>query len=166
MIEHIFYRETKKGQMATVVLSDGAKKIDILFFNKQLMEFGELLEIGKVVVVDAKVLKNYSDDEKYQDYLRISASNIEYVETEKNKFAKYLSIALKNKHKKYFAELKNLLLQYKGDTPTVLFYLVEQKTSKIMGSKTLGDDYKINPSSELVDKINTLCNDNICKVVF
>ena len=162
MITHIFYKETKKGQMATLVLSDGTKKIDVMLFNKTLMEFGDRLEIGKIIVANCTVMKNYNDDEKYKDFHRISINDIDNAEIVLSKYAKYFSISLQKHHNQQFIDLKNILLQNPGTCPVVLHY----KVDNIVGSVTLSDKYNVFPNKELNQKIAILFNDKISNIAY
>jgi DNA polymerase-3 subunit alpha len=162
MIEHIFYRETKKGQMATLVLTDGVKKQDVIMFNKTLLEYGEKIEVGKIVVASCMVMKNYSDDEKYKDHHRVSVNEIEDAEIVRSKYAKYFAISLQKQHQQKFKELKDLILKNSGTTPVVLNY----KVDNIVGSTILNEKYNIKSSSDMEIKINNFLNSKSSKTIY
>jgi DNA polymerase-3 subunit alpha len=162
MIEHIFYKETKKGQMATLVLSDGVKKQDALMFGKTLMEFGEDIAVGNIIVANCTVLKNHSDDERYKNYLRVSVNSIADAYSVKSEYARYFSIYLQAKHIPKFKELKTVLLNNSGKTPVVLHYSIDD----IKGHTTLVEKYNINASDTVANEVNNLLTDKVVRIVY
>lgn len=152
LVEKIFYRESKKGQMANVLLKDGSSELNAMVFNDTLLKISDKLEVGKVVIASCIVRASRSTDEKYKNNLQITINDIDEVDVIKAKYAKCFEIFLQNKDQQKFYDLKNILLQNKGKTPVVLHY----NSNGAIGFSTLNEKYNVFATSDLTIQIDVL----------
>ncbi len=158
LIEQIFYRKTKNGQMANVMLSDAYKKINAVIFNDDITKLSANLITGKVVVADITIMPQYNHS--YSP--RIIINNIDNIETIKAKYAKYIVIKLTSKQQNLFIKLKQLLLANTGHCPVVLQY----QLNNCFNSVTLNTQYNINATQDAKRSINNLLTYQACIIYY
>jgi DNA polymerase-3 subunit alpha len=143
LISDIVYRNTKRGQMASLTIEDGEKRINAAVFSQKLAENSEHILLDEVVVVSGKVNKDF------REQWQIIVDRIDPVSKVQIKYAKYLKIKLTEKNKNEYTRLCDLLKKYQGKCPVIIEYQSTNSSGKIPLSK----EFDVSLNRELLDAI-------------
>jgi DNA polymerase-3 subunit alpha len=163
LIEQVFYKETKKGLSADVILTDGKIKLNTKVFSNKIEQLNDKLKIGNVAYISCVVLKNRSNNEKYKDMKTVIIDNIVDVEELKSKYIKYLTISLTEEHISKITQLKQILLDNAGESVVAINYLSAHNT---LGSAFLPAQFNTKASPDLANTINDFLGSNSCKIEY
>ena len=113
LISEVNYRKTQRGQMASLIIEDGVKKINAVLFSQALGANSDQLILDEVVVISGKVNKDF------RDQWQVVIDHIEPVEKVQVKYAKYLKLSLSKNNKLEYVEICQLLncLLYTSPSP-------------------------------------------------
>ena len=156
LISEIRYRNTQKGQMASVIVEDGVKQLNAVLFTKTLGENSEQLLIDEVVVITGKVNKDF------RDQWQVVVDKVEAVEQVQMKYVKYLHIGLNAKQQSKYHKLSQLLREHSGKCPVI----VEYKTESAYGRLPLKPEYSVAPTAQLLESLEQLIGQGRCKVQY
>ncbi|SFV86315.1 DNA polymerase III alpha subunit [hydrothermal vent metagenome] len=158
LISDIYYRTTRKGKlMASLTLEDGKTVLNAIVFAKVLETEGisEQLKVDAVVVISGKIER---DD--YRDGWQLVVDNIENIDSVKERYARSFDISLSSQHIKLFDQLAIELKQNRGKCPVKLTYQTEKST----GVVCLGGEYGVQPSQQLIERVDTLLKHNASQI--
>lgn len=158
LISDVYYRTTKKGKlMASLTLEDGKTVLNAVIFAKVLETEGisEQLKVDTVVVISGKIER---DD--YRDGWQLIIDNIENIDSVKEKYARSFDILLNEQHIELFDQLATELKQNQGKCPVKLVYHTEKST----GSIRLGREYAVQPTQQLIERVDALLKDNVGQI--
>ncbi len=114
-IEQIFYKETKKGVTADVLLSDGKCTIRTRMYSNILEQYRAKLIEGEIIYAKLRVLPA---NEQYKDAKTIVLEHFEHLNVLQSKFIKYVSITLRNADQSACSTLATILREHSAHTPT------------------------------------------------
>ena len=143
LISDIDYRNTRKGQMASLTIEDGQRKINAAIFSQKLAQVSEYLVLDEVVVISGKVNKDF------REQWQVVVDKIESVDKVKVKYAKFLKINLSEKNKNNYLEICNLLKEFKGKCPVIIEYDSGDSSGRIPLSK----EFDVSLDRNLLDSI-------------
>jgi len=154
LISDIKYRNTSKGQMATIVLEDGFRKINAVLFSDILSEYLELLKLDNIVVVVGKITQDFR--ENWQIIIE-KLQNIVDVRTEA---VKYILIELNIDDKDKFEKLAELLKNNHGQCPVIIKYTNNYAYAKL----PLNINYSISINEELTESLDLILGRRAYKI--
>ncbi|MBE7038658.1 MAG: DNA polymerase III subunit alpha [Ruminococcaceae bacterium] len=126
MITKITRKKTQKGDvMANVIIEDFHSSCEMVVFPNVLSRFENVIQEGKIVVVNAGVSFDYNDK------LNLMVKNI--YDIEKVSYPKNLAVYIKIKTEAEFEKVKKLISKYKGMNKLVIF--VEDKNKVFNASE-------------------------------
>jgi len=143
LISDINYRNTRKGQMASLTIEDGEKKVNAAVFSQALGVNSDQIVLDEVVVISGKVNKDF------REQWQIVVDRIDPVDKVQLKYAKYLKIKLSEEDKNAYAELCNLLQEFHGQCPVI----IEYQSNNTSGNIPLTKEYNVSLNRELLDTI-------------
>ncbi|MCW8911551.1 MAG: OB-fold nucleic acid binding domain-containing protein, partial [Gammaproteobacteria bacterium] len=154
-------RKTKTGgKIVSAVLDDRTARVEVRIFEEKFEQYGHLLNKDKLIIVEGKVV--------YDDYFggyRITADSIYDITEARQRFAQRVEIKV-DEAKAANGFLKNLgsVLQpfREGDCPVWVSYKKDAASAVL----SLGDEWKVQPSDELINRLNDLVGDDMVKVVY
>ena len=159
-------RKTQRGsKIVTAVLDDRTARIDVVIYEEAYEKFNHLLEKDKLLVVEGPV----SYDEFNGSY-RIVASTIFSINQAREKFSRGLEINIdKTKANGSWSEaqltqqLSDTLQAYReGQCPVFIQYNSGSEFTRL----ALGDDWKIKPSEDLLNRLKHLFSDEQINVIY
>lgn len=156
LISEIRYRNTQKGQMASVIVEDGVKQLNAVLFTKALGENSEQLHVDEVVVITGKINKDF------RDQWQVVVDKVEAVEQVQMKYAKYLRIALSAEQSAKFQSLSKLLKESSGNCPVI----IEYKTDSANGRLPLKPEYSVAPTAQLLESLEKLIGQGFSQVQY
>jgi len=156
LITEIRYRNTQKGQMASVIVEDGVMRLNTVLFTKALGENSEQLHVDEVVVITGKINKDH------RDQWQLVVDKVESVEQVQMKYAKYLCIGLSVNQRDKYQKLSHLLREHSGKCPVI----VEYKTDTAYGRLPLKPEYSVIPTAQLLESLERLIGQGGCKVQY
>ena len=159
-------RKTQRGsKIITAVLDDRTARIDVVIYEETYEQFGHLLEKDKLIVVEGPV--SYDD---FNASYRITANNIFNITQAREKFSRCLEIKIdKSKANGSWSDseitknLTDVLQTYReGECPVCIQYNSGGELSLI----TLGEDWKIQPSEDLLGRLRGVFGDDGVNVLY
>ncbi len=159
-------RKTQRGsKIVTAVLDDRTARIDMVIYEEVYEKFSHLLEKDKLLIVDGPV--SYDD---FNGSYRVVASSIYDITQAREKFSRCLEINIdKSKANGSWSEaeltrsLTDVLQPYReGECPVCIQYNSGAEFTRM----TLGDDWKIQPSEDLLGRLRHLFSDDEVNIVY
>jgi len=159
-------RKTQRGsKIVTAVLDDRTARIDVVIYEETYETFGHLLEKDTLLVVEGPV--SYDD---FNGSYRIVASSIYSMTQAREKFSRCLEINIdKTKANGSWSEveltrnLTDVLQPYReGQCPVCIQYNSGAELTRL----TLGDDWRIQPSEDLLGRLRHLFSDEQVNVLY
>jgi len=154
-------RRTKTGgKIVSAVLDDRTARVEVRIYEEQFEKFGHLLNKDKLIIVEGGVV--------YDDYFggyRITAKTIYDITEARQRFAKRLEIKVNEKQAAsgFVNELNGVLQPFReGNCPVWINY----KKQDVYVTLSLGDDWNVQPSDELLNRLNKLAGENEVGVVY
>jgi DNA polymerase III subunit alpha len=140
---------TKKGdQMAFLMLSDPSGEVGATVFPDGYREFNRSLQVGNVLLFTGKAdVRNGEVQFIVQSVKTIDELKRNEAINSKKLFVK---ISPEFENQETFSSLKNLFMQFHGDTDVVIYYEKTQNTLKLQ------KEYNVNPTIECLQKIQEL----------
>lgn len=120
MVIKITRKKTQKGDiMASALIEDFHSSCELVLFPNILSKYQNLVQEGKIVVINASVSFDYNDN------LNLIVRNI--FDIEKVSYPKNLTVYIKIKNDLEFPKVKSFISRYKGTNKLVIF--VEDKNT-------------------------------------
>ncbi|MDA3870338.1 MAG: DNA polymerase III subunit alpha [Gammaproteobacteria bacterium] len=159
-------RKTQRGsKIVTAVLDDRTARIDVVIYEETYEKFNHLLEKDKLLVVEGPV--SYDD---FNGSYRIVASTIYNMTEARERFSRCLEINIdKNKANGSWSEtqltqqLSDALQAYReGQCPVYIQYNNGSEHTRL----TLGEDWKVQPNEDLLNRLRRLFSDEQINVIY
>lgn len=144
LISEVNYRKTQRGQMASLIIEDGVKKINAVLFSQALGANSDQLILDEVVVISGKVNKDF------RDQWQVVIDHIEPVEKVQVKYAKYLKLSLSKNNKLEYVEICQLLKEFHGKCPV----MIEYHSNNASGNIPLKSEYDVSLQRDLLDALD------------
>ncbi|MFV2055762.1 MAG: DNA polymerase III subunit alpha [Thiohalomonadales bacterium] len=152
---------TRRGdRMAFVTLDDRSGRVELAVFSDTYQQYRDLLAKDNIVVVKGEV----SIDE-YTGGIKMSAESVYDINKARELFAKrvLLSVSALQMSQGYSLQLAAVLKPYlPGECPVVIDYESNNARAKIR----LGEDWRIQPTDELLHQLRQLTGDGQVTVVY
>jgi len=144
LIAEVNYRKTQRGQMASLTIEDGTRKINAVLFSQALEKNKDQLILDEVVVISGKVNKDF------RDQWQVVIDRIEPIEKVQVKYAKYLNLSLNSKNKLEYKNICQLLKEFHGKCPVI----IEYHSDDASGNIPLNSEYGVSLHRDLLDAID------------
>ncbi len=150
------YRErplkSGKGRMAIFDLEDKSGHVEVVAFSRVFNEVEEVLKSGEPLLLHAMVEVDMDGDTRKVRCSLRGAVTLPDLREQKTA-AVHLRFGPKELEGEGLAKLKALLLEHKGDTPTVIeFNMPGHSCTRL----ALGDEFSVNPSDALLSRVERL----------
>jgi len=154
-------RRTKTGgKIVSAVLDDRTARVEVRMFEEKFEQYNYLLNKDKLIVVEGKVI--------YDDYFggyRITADVIYDITEARQKFARRLEINLKDNNGDHsiVQQLNQVLNPFReGACPVWINY----SRNDVIAKLSLSEDWCVQPSDELINRLDKLAGDNNVAVIY
>lgn len=154
-------RKTKTGgKIVSAVLDDRTARIEVRIFEEKFEQYSYLLNKDKLIIVEGKVA--------YDDYFggyRITAETIYDITEARQRFAQRLEIRIDEQQAAngFINELNTVLNPFReGSCPLWINY----KKQGVIAKLSLGDNWRVQPSDELISRLSSLTGGNEVSVVY
>jgi DNA polymerase III subunit alpha len=154
-------RKTKTGgKIVSAVLDDRTARVEVRIFEEKFEQYNYLLNKDKLIIVEGKVI--------YDDYFggyRITADVIYDITEARQKFAQRLEINIKEAGGDHsiVQQLNQVLNPFReGNCPVWINYT----RNDVMAKLSLSDDWRVQPSDELIKRLDKLAGENSVSVVY
>ena len=154
-------RKTQSGnKIVSAVLDDRTARIEVRIFEDVYEQYSYLLNKDKLLVVEGPLA--------YDDYFggyRLTAKVIYDIDSAREQFAKRLEIRLQQPAagNGFVKHLNDVLKPYReGGCPIWIRY----QTDDALVTLSLGDDWKVQPSDELLNRLRSLTSDEGVNVLY
>ena len=144
LISEVNYRKTQRGQMASLIIEDGVKKINTVLFSQALEVNSDHLILDEVFVFSGKVNKDF------RDQWQVVIDRIEPVEKVQVKYAKYLKLLLSKNNKLEYINICKLLKEFHGKCPVMIEYLSDIASGNI----PLKSEFDVSLHRDLLEALN------------
>jgi DNA polymerase-3 subunit alpha len=144
LISEVNYRKTQKGQMASLIIEDGVRKINAVLFSQSLGSNSDQLILDEVVVISGKVNKDF------RDQWQIVIDRIEPIEKVQVKYAKYLKLSLNKNDIQEYEDICRLLKEFHGKCPV----MIEYYSNNVSGNIPLKSEYDVSLHRELLEALD------------
>ncbi len=152
---------TKRGaKMGLVTLDDKSARLEVMLFTDAYEKFAELLEKDRILIVEGEV--------QYDDFSggnRMTARNIIDMGEARSHFAHAVEVDLDatKVDPQWLANFQEALTPWKaGAVPVVLNYAQPQAKAQFK----LGDEWRVNPTDELMLALETLTGSDKVRILF
>ena len=152
------FKNTKKGdRFAIFNLEDLDSNIECLAFPRAFEKCKSLIEENRPVFIVGLVKRNDDDDENTTN--KIIVDDIIEVEKAYELYTKEIHIKLHegSKHNNTLSELKSILVEYPGESPTIL--CITAAGGEIAYIETSGD-FNVRVNEELIHKIKHMLGED------
>ncbi|NUW68334.1 DNA polymerase III subunit alpha [Vibrio coralliilyticus] len=142
---------TKRGtRIGIMTLDDRSGRMEVMLFSDALDRYAELLEQDKILVVSGQV--SFDD---FNGGLKMSAREVMDLGTAREKYARGLSVSIEQSQidDQFFERFSKILEPYKAGTVPVHIYY---QRSDAQARLTLGTEWRVTPSDELIDNLKQL----------
>ena len=143
LISEVSYRKTQRGQMATLTIEDGIRKINAVLFSQALEANSNEIILDEVLVISGKVNKDF------RDQWQVVIDRIEPVEKVQVKYAKYLKLSLNVNNKLEYENIYKLLKEFHGKCRVI----IEYHSDNASGDIPLNSEYGVSLNRELLEAI-------------
>jgi len=144
LISEVDYRKTQRGQIASLNIEDGVRKINAVLFSQALEANSDQLILDEVVVISGKVNKDF------RDQWQVVINRIEPVEKVQVKYAKYLKLLLSKNNKFEYEDICKLLKEFHGKCPVMIQYYSDDASGNI----PLKSEYDVSLHQDLLDALD------------
>lgn len=152
---------TKRGsKMGLVTLDDKSARLEIMLFTEPFEKFGHMLEKDRILICEGDV--SFDD---FSGGNRMNARNIIEIGEARSHFAKAVEINVHGDDvtPDWLQTFEQTLTPWrKGAVPVVINYTKQQASGKIV----LGEEWRVNPSDELMLALESMLGSTNVKIVF
>ena len=159
-------RKTKQGKkIVTAVLDDRTARIDVVIYEETNEKFGHLLNKDKLLIVEGPV--SYDD---FNASYRITANTIYDITQARETFSRCLEINIDKQRVNgnwsdtgITGQLTDVLQTYReGQCPVSIQYVSGTEQTRMV----LGDEWKVQPSDELLNRLQGLFTEDQVRMVY
>jgi DNA polymerase-3 subunit alpha len=155
----------RRGErMAFVTLDDRSGRIEITVFAETYQRYRDLLVKERLLVVAGAV----SEDE-YSGGYKMNAEHIYDINQAREVYAKRLEIAVEAARagNGFAAELAQILTPFRaGVCPVSIAYCGQNRHGKAGAQLTLGPEWRVHPTDELLHRLKSLAGDDRVRVIY
>ncbi|MGK0410234.1 MAG: DNA polymerase-3 subunit alpha [Shewanella psychromarinicola] len=152
---------TKRGsKMGLVTLDDKSARLEVMLFTEPFEKFGQLIEKDRILICEGDV--SFDD---FSGGNRMNARNIIEIGEARSHFAKAVEIKVDASQvtSEWLETFEQTLTPWRnGVVPVTIDYAQPQASGKI----TLGDEWRVNPSDELILALESMLGSTNVKIVF
>lgn len=152
---------TKRGsKMGLVTLDDKSARLEVMLFTEAFEKFGELLEKDRILIVEGEV--SFDD---FSGGNRMTARSIIDMGEARSHFAHAVEVDLDGASitPEWLGQFQQAVEPWKaGSVPLVINYA--QPTAK--AQFRLGDEWRVNPTDELMLALETLTGSDKVRILF
>ncbi len=152
---------TRRGdRMAFITIDDRSARIELAVFSEAYNQYRDLLAKDKLIVVEGEV----SIDD-YSGGFKMSANNIYDMNQARTRFGKRLLLQVNEKRAAngFIHQLQTTLTPFKdGFCPVVLAYQAHGARAQL----TLGEDWRIQPSDELLQRLREMVGEEQVEMIY
>ncbi|MGI2001157.1 DNA polymerase III subunit alpha [Shewanella frigidimarina] len=152
---------TKRGsKMGLVTLDDKSARLEVMLFTEPFEKFGHMLEKDRILICEGDV--SFDD---FSGGNRMNARNIIEIGEARSHFAKAVEINVHGDDvtPDWLQTFEQTLTPWrKGAVPVVINYTKQQANGKIV----LGEEWRVNPSDELMLALESMLGSTNVKIVF
>ncbi|MCG9696159.1 DNA polymerase III subunit alpha [Shewanella sp. Isolate11] len=152
---------TKRGsKMGLVTLDDKSARLEVMLFTEAFEKFSELLEKDRILIVEGEV--SFDD---FSGGNRMTARNIIDMGEARSHFAHAVEVDVDATavDPQWLNRFQEALTPWKaGSVPVVLNYAQPQAKAQFK----LGDEWRVNPSDELMLALETLTGSDKVRILF
>jgi len=152
---------TKRGsKMGLVTLDDKSARLEVMLFTEPFEKFGHLLEKDRILICEGDV--------SFDDFAggnRMNGRNIIEIGEARSHFAKAVELNIRTEmlSPEWLNQFQETLQPWKsGAVPVVINYTKEGAAGRL----TLGDEWRVNPSDDLMLALETQLGSSNVKIVF
>jgi DNA polymerase-3 subunit alpha len=152
---------TKRGsRIGIMTLDDRSGRMEVMLFSDTLEKYAEFLEKDKILVVSGQV--SFDD---FNGGLKMSAREVMDLGLAREKYARGLSISINESQidNTFFEQFSQILEPYRaGVVPVNIYY----QRSNARARLSLGVEWRVTPSDELIDELKQLLGNNQVELEF
>ena len=152
---------TKKGdRMAVATIDDKSGRLEIIVYTEGYKQYQDRLIKDNVLVIEGAV-----ELDDYSGGLRMVAERIFDIDEARSHFSKCIMINVTQPqfHNGFINHFADVLAPFKeGGCPVVLHYESDQAVAEI----SLGNEWVVNPSDELLHRLHTLLGEQQVRIVY
>ncbi|MEZ9235215.1 MULTISPECIES: DNA polymerase III subunit alpha [Shewanella] len=152
---------TKRGsKMGLVTLDDKSARLEVMLFTEAFEKFNHLLEKDRILICEGEV--------SFDDFAggnRMTARNIIEIGEARSHFANAveINVTAEDINPEWLEKFEQALSPWKnGSVPVVINY----QQREAAGQLRLGDEWRVNPTDELMLAIESLVGSSNVKIVF
>lgn len=160
MVRAVRTMQTKRGdRMAFVSLDDGFGKIDLAIFSELYNQNRELLVADTLLVVTGEV-----SIDSYTNSHRMNVKDIFNMEQVRSQFGRglVLKVTAEQAASDFMTQLKDVMRNQRGRCPIYIDYLREDSQARL----ALGNDWRVQPSDELLESLIKLLGEQAVMVEY
>jgi DNA polymerase-3 subunit alpha len=165
LVVGVRHGKTPRGRMASLVLDDRTGRLEVTVFSELYDQFRELLAVDRLLVIAGTL--NFDE---FRDAWSLRASEVQTLEQAREKAADHLWLTLDlgtaKKYKKggeLLQQLREVLTLYRGGR---LAIQLEYHSPQGQGRFLLGDDWRVQPTDELIKRLRQLLGQEAVKVAY
>lgn len=155
----------KRGErMAFATLDDRSGRIEITVFAETYQRYRDLLVKERLLVVAGTV----SEDE-YSGGYKMNVEHIYDINQAREVYAKRLEIAIAAARagNGFVAELAQILTPFRaGACPVAIAYYGQDEYGKASAQLTLGPEWRVHPTDDLLQRLKSLAGDDRVRVIY
>lgn len=144
--------KTKRGDIMLIVnIDDGERQIDVTIFSEQAMQYQKILDIDRIIVVEAEI-----SHDTFNGNLRAVAKKITTIDEIRSQSIRAVCLTLSGQRvdECLWQQMHDIMVRYKGECPIELIYRNESAQAKVR----LGDEWKILPVEQCMSALSELCD--------
>ncbi|MGL4474911.1 MAG: DNA polymerase III subunit alpha [Shewanella sp.] len=152
---------TKRGsKMGLVTLDDKSARLEVMLFTEAFEKFGHLLEKDKILICEGEV--SFDD---YSGGNRMTARNIIEISEARSHFVKALEVDIDASRVNLdgLNQLTQILSPWKQGAVQVR---INYQQAQAFGQLVLGDEWRVNPTDELVLALQGLLGPDKVRILF
>ncbi|MBX9705732.1 MAG: DNA polymerase III subunit alpha [Gammaproteobacteria bacterium] len=160
MVRAVRTMQTKRGdRMAFVSLDDGFGKIDLAIFSELYNQNRELLVTDNLLVVTGEV-----SIDSYTNSHRMNVKDIFNMEQVRSQYGRglVLKVTAEQAAQDFMAQLKDVMRDKRGRCPIYIDYLRDDSQARL----ALGNDWRVQPSDELLESLIKLLGEEAVMVEY
>ncbi len=165
LVVGVRHGKTPRGRMASLVLDDRTGRLEVTVFSELYDQFRDLLAVDRLLVIAGTL--NFDE---FRDAWSLRASEVQTLEQAREKAADHLLLNLDlgaaKRHKKgteILQQLREILTLYRGGHLTIQ---MEYRSPQGQARFLLGDDWRVQPTDELIKRLRQLLGQEAVKVAY
>ena len=165
LVVGVRHGKTPRGRMASLVLDDRTGRLEVTVFSELYDQVRDLLAVDRLLVIAGTL--NFDE---FRDAWSLRASEVQTLEQAREKAADHLLLNLDlgaaKRHRKgaeILQQLREILTLYRGGR---LAIQMEYRSPQGQARFLLGDDWRVQPTDELIKRLRQLLGQEAVKVAY